>query len=85
MKKRIYNTLIGLTIVVIAYFLKGNNVAINNDDLTEANSLKNTTKYTVTRVVDGDTIVLGQGEEHNEASWSHHINNFLKLVNKISR
>ena len=29
--------------------------------------------------------VLGQGEEHNEASWSHHINNFLKLVNKISR
>ena len=23
--------------------------------------------------------VLGQGEEHNEASWSHHINNFLKL------
>lgn len=63
MKKKIYNTLLGLTIIVIAYFLRENNVAINNDDLTEANSLKNTTKYTVTRVVDGDTIVLGQGED----------------------
>lgn len=63
MKKKVYNILFGLAIVVVAYLLNEAGIITNKDDLTETNSLKDTTKYTVTRVVDGDTIVLSQGED----------------------
>lgn len=63
MKRKLCNILLGFAFALGIYLLKDAGIILDKNNSIEANSLVDDKVYEVTRVVDGDTIVVTKGDE----------------------